>query len=126
MKIKLTDIDGSVGSPPFTLGVAIIDPPEEDEVFVRYTFAEEVDFADDFAGSVADVETNPSATYTITVLKDGSSIGTISISTGGAVTFTTTGGAVTFAVGERLSLVGQSGAEGTLAGVSITFLGTRA
>ena len=55
---------------------------------------ETVTFRDEFSGSTykkASTGTNPSSTYTMTVKKNGSNVGTIVISTSGVVTFTTTG-----------------------------------
>lgn len=50
-------------------------------------------FPVNFDGSAGDVQTNPAATYTITVKKNGVECGTVVISTAGVFSFTTTGGA---------------------------------
>lgn len=110
--------------PPFSVGVGFEEALASSEVFARYTFGEAVTFADDFAGSVGEADTNPVATFTMDVQKNGASVGSVSISSGGAFTFTTTGTTVSFAIGDTLRVVGPA-TVGTAAGVSITFLGER-
>jgi hypothetical protein len=79
---------------------------------------------DQFAGSVGHCRVNPTATAAFDVQKNGSSIGSVSISTGGTFTFTTTGSALeSFAAGDRLTLVAPSPQDATLEDVSISFLG---
>jgi hypothetical protein len=91
-----------------------------------FVFTESVVFAANFAGSVGKVGTNPTGAQTWALNKNGSSCGTVAISTGGAVTFTSSGGAsVTFASGDVLSLVGSATVDATLANVSLTLQGTR-
>jgi hypothetical protein len=64
------------------------------------------------------VGVNPTATASYTVNKNGSSVGTISISTGGVFTFTTSGGtSFSLAVGDRLTIVAPSSQDATLADV---------
>lgn len=71
------------------------------------------------------VGTNPTATATYTVKKNGSSIGTITISTAGVFTFATTSGApITLAAGDRFTVTAPSSVDPTLADVSFTLVGT--
>lgn len=109
---------------PFSLGFGFTTALEASEKALLYTFAEAITFADDFADSVGDVGTNPAATFTMEVQKNGAAVGTIAISTGGAFTFATTGGSVSFAIGDRISVLGP-GTAGTAADVSVTLLGAR-
>lgn len=97
--------------------------PTSSEVLAIYVAAEAITLADDFAGSVGTCGTNPTATFTLTVRKNGSSVGTIAISTSGVFTFTTTGGAVTLAAGDVLRIVAPSGVDGTVANVAATLRG---
>lgn len=78
---------------------------------------------DDFAGSRGHCAVNPTATAVFDVQKNGSSIGSVSISTGGAFTFATTGGGASFAAGDRLTIVAPSPQDTTLADVAISFFG---
>ncbi len=97
------------------------------QLLLQFVFARNVTFADDFAGSTGLVGVNPTSAATIDVLKNDVSIGTISITTGGVVTFVTAGsGAETFGSGDKLTLVNQGTADATLSDVSVTFQGTKA
>lgn len=61
----------------------------------------------DFEGADGFVETNPGADFVISIRKNGTQIGTATISTTGAHTFETTGHTtVSFAIGDRLTWVG--------------------
>ncbi len=86
--------------------------------------ARDIQFPADFAGSVGYVDTNPAATYTMSIKKNGVEIGTVSISTGGTFTFATasSGAAQTMNAGDRLEFVAPSGSplEATIAGISFT------
>jgi hypothetical protein len=73
--------------------------------------------------STIKMTTNPSSTTVLTLQKEGVSIGSASISTGGVVTFTFTS-PVAFAVGNRFQVVSPSNLNG-IAGLSFTFYGTR-
>jgi hypothetical protein len=119
---------GSVGS--YNVAVELVGTPPATSTqayLALFTFTETVNFAGNFAGSQGKVGTNPTTAQTWTVNKNGSSVGTIAISTGGAVTFTTTSGAtVQFLTGDELTLVGASSADATLANVSLTLQGIRA
>lgn len=77
-------------------------------------------------GSQCKVATNPTSTAVFTILKNGSSVGSISINTSGVATFSTTAGAaVSFAVGDILSVTAPTPQDVTLADVGIAFYGTR-
>lgn len=81
--------------------------------------------ADDFVDSLGRVGVNPSVSTTLTVQRNGSSIGTIVISTAGAFTFTTSGsGSETFSVGQRLSVVSGT-TDGLVANLAVTLKGIR-
>jgi VCBS repeat-containing protein len=97
--------------------------PTDDEVLCLYNAAESITLADDFAGSVGDVGTNPTASFVLDVQVNGASVGSITISTGGAFTFATTGGSVALVSGDQLKVVAPSSADATIANVSITLKG---
>lgn len=80
--------------------------------------------ADDFANSKGSCGTNPAGTTVLTVKRNGSAIGTISINTSGVFTFSTTGsGDENFDGGDVLEIVGAVTPDSTLADLSITFAG---
>lgn len=113
-------------APPHTVGMFFTSTPTANEVLLRYEFAEGVNYADDFAGSRASVGTNPTASFALTVNKNGSPIGTITIGTGGSITFATTGGAESFADDDLLTIAAPGTPDATVANVAITLKGTRA
>jgi hypothetical protein len=59
------------------------------------------------------------------VALDGSSIGTISVSTGGVFVFATTGGTEkSVTAGQRLEVVAPGSADATAADIAVTFTGS--
>jgi hypothetical protein len=77
-----------------------------------------------FSGSQASVGTNPAATFVLTVLKNGVSIGTVSIGTGGVVTFATVSGlAYNFAVGDLLTVQAPATTDGSILRLRFTIKG---
>lgn len=83
-----------------------------------------VTIANLFAGSQVYVGTNPTAAAVFNVLQNGTSFGTASISTAGAVTWT--GGAWALNAGDTLELQAPATQDTTLANVSFTILAVRA
>ncbi len=97
------------------------------EYFFSFAFVRPVVFAANFSGSRGLIEgANPSATYVVSLLKNGISCGSISISTGGVFTFTSAGGSpVSFTASDRLVARGQSTADAALSDWSFTLKGER-
>lgn len=117
---------GDLNGAPYDLGIFIPGVTSNNQIMLRYVFDRTVTFAANLAGSKYSNGTNPTATDTVTIKKNGALIGatsTASISTLGVVTFTVS--AVTFDAGDVLSLHGQAVADATLADISFTFKGTR-
>jgi hypothetical protein len=109
---------------PYDLSVFVPGSPDDGAEIMRIKMTRAVFFADDFAGSQASVLVNPTSTSAFLVKKNGSTIGTISISTLGVATFATSGsGLETFAVGDVPTITAPSPQDGTLAGVGITLYG---
>jgi hypothetical protein len=100
--------------------------PTATEVLLNHIFSETVYFPDNFAGSVAHIETNPTSSFVIDVQKNGSSIGTLTVGTGGSMTFATTGsGDETFNSGDRLRLLAPGTPDATAANMTWTFKGRK-
>jgi hypothetical protein len=73
-----------------------------------------------FDGATGAVLTNPGSSYIITAKKNGSTVGTITISTSGVFTFATSAGAtVPLAFGDELTFIGPASA-GTAADFVLT------
>ena len=113
---------GRPSSQPYDLTFSYPGPPPNAATIQLMKCRLAVSFAANFAGSVGYCASNPAATATYTLYKNGGSIGTVVISTGG--TFTFSGSAVSFAVGDVLSVL-TPGTDATLANVTMTFAGTR-
>jgi hypothetical protein len=94
---------------------------------VRIPIARAVGFAANFAGAYFTASANATATTVFDVQKNGSSIGSVSIASGGiSATFTTTSGtAKTFAAGDVLSIIAPASPDATLADPGFVLAGTR-
>jgi hypothetical protein len=114
------------GGGPYDVVCSLAGKPDASEAVLEMTFTRAVSFAGNFAGSYGTVGTNPTSTATYTVNQNGSSIGTIVVSTGGVVTFTTTSGAAqSFAAGDRMLVTAPGTQDATLADAAFTLAGTR-
>lgn len=99
--------------------------PATTEVIMRHLFTQAVVFPGNFSGSRGYVGTNPAATFAIDVTKNGTTCGTISISTSGVFTFTSTSGAaVSFAAGDRMEWIGPT-ADASIANFAATLAGRK-
>lgn len=116
---------GIVTGVPYDIGAFIPDEPEDGGEVAKFVATRAIAFPDDFAGSVGHCATNPTSTAAFTIALNGSTIGSMSISTGGVFTFATTGGAVSMAAGDRLSFIAPSPQDATLTDVAFTLKGTR-
>jgi hypothetical protein len=130
--LTLPDVDALItaatGSQAFDVAFYFIggQPTSSQEEF-RYIFDRAVTLPANFSGSQGSVRVNPTASYTETVKKNGSTIGTIVTNTSGTPTFATSGGAAaSFAAGDILTVIAPSGTDATVAGIARTFKGTLA
>lgn len=99
--------------------------PTTSQVIGRTVAARTIYVPADMAGSKGYIATNPTASFAIDVKVDGTSIGTITISTGGAFTFATSGGiAQVIASGSRIEFVAPATVDATAAGIAATILAT--
>jgi hypothetical protein len=113
----------------FAIVSGVTGKPAAGQIVAIYTAFSAETFPANFGSpqqSYGSVGTNPTATASYTVNKNGSSVGTISISTSGVFTFTTSGGtAISLAASDRVTIVAPSSQDTTLADVGITLVGTR-
>lgn len=114
------------GAQPYDVAIPIAGLPDDGATLPVLTFTRAVSFAANFNGSAGTVGTNPTGAVDFTVKKGATTIGTIHVTTGGVVTFTTTGGAsVSFAGGDRLTITNPTPQDATLADAAFTISGTR-
>lgn len=100
--------------------------PTASQRVLRYVFVEAATFPANFAGSRGNIGVAPTASTTIDVQKNGTTIGSIVISTGSAFTFTTTTGSTkSFAVGDRLDFVAPASPDATAALIAVTLLANK-
>ena len=72
-----------------------------------HIFSDEVLFPIDWVGALGSVQTNPAATFTISIRKNDVEVGTAAISTAGAFEFDTTSHTtVTYDAGDKLTFIG--------------------
>jgi hypothetical protein len=96
--------------------------PGASQTLLRYTAARAIAFPNNLVGSVCSVGTNPTSTATLTIKKNGTSVGSISIATSGAATFTSSG--FSLASGDVLTITAQASPDATLADPSVTLAGS--
>jgi len=112
---------------PYDVPLSFAGTPDAGALMGKLIAVRDLAFEANFSGSAGHVGTNPGATFAIDVQDDGVSIGTISISSGGAFTFTTVSGAAkTVASGSRIEFwaPSDSPAEATVADIAATLKGT--
>ena len=119
----LVQIGGASGSASYDVGFSFPGVPASSEVVFRFMAVRGVDFADDFAGAVGHILTNPAAIMSFDIAVDGTNIGNMDISTGGVFTFVTDGGALALLEGERFDVTGPAVA-GTGSDITVTFEAT--
>lgn len=115
------------GSNYYSFGFFFIAAANASEVLCLHVAAEPFTIPANFGSpnSLGSCGTNPAASFAIDVQRNGVTIGTITISTGGAFTFATTGGtAKAIAAGDVLKFVGPA-SPGTCTNVAITIRGPR-
>lgn len=116
----------AASNPPYDVGFFIPGKPNDNEVIFTLVAVRDVLFADEFLGSKASVGTLPTdGTATFTIKKNGSSVGTISITTGGVITFATSGTTTALTAGDTLSVTTPTPQDSTLANVAVNFKGER-
>jgi len=122
---KISNSSVTTTPQPYDVTFAYAGAPPNATVLQLICFRLAVTMSGNFAGSTGHCGGNPTATAVYTVYKNGATIGTVTISTGGAFTFATTSGAApSFAIGDSLSILTPI-TDATLSSVTMTFAGTR-
>lgn len=98
--------------------------PDASVVIFRFNFTQSVRFPTNFTDSFGSVNSPPSASTVFDVKLNGSStIGSLTISTGGLMTFATIISNPAFSPGDVLTVQTQGDGANSAAGISATFLG---
>ncbi len=99
--------------------------PGADAVVGRVRIGRNITIPANMTGSTGGVGVNPTATFDIDVQDDGVSIGTISVSTGGTLTFTTDSGtSKAVAAGSEITFVAPTTPDTTVEAMSAVILAT--
>jgi len=124
------DLGGGGAGGKYRVGFSIEnEEPVSGEVLLRHVFTEDVDYADDFAGSVARLSpggSNPATNQVFDISHNGSSVGSLTISSAGAITWATTGGALAVVAGDEITIEAPAAPDAALVGVSATLYGIEA
>jgi hypothetical protein len=111
------------GREPYPVGWFFINPPYSGEVMLIHVAYRAWTLPASFTGSKGSCGVNPTSSFAMDVRKNGTSVGTITISTSGVVSFTAAS-SVTFAAGDVLEVVAPATADPTVAKCGFTLLGS--
>lgn len=113
--------------PPLDLSFFVGGAPTAGQKIGKHVATRRFELKDEMAGSKLHAGTAATAASVFTVLRNGASIGTITVAASGTTgTFTTTGsGTEVFAIGDYLEITAPNPADATLADIAITLFGFR-
>lgn len=132
--LDLADADAVTGvlpsanlpAQPYDVAIQSEGMPEASAVLLRFIFPRAASFADDFAGSKGLAVTAATASYVLSIKKNGTTIGSITFAAAGTTpTFATSGGATSFVADDVLTIVGAASPDASLADLAFTLVGTR-
>jgi hypothetical protein len=110
---------------PFDVGLHLPDLSTAGALLAEIVLARPVDFPAAFSGSTGYARVAATAEAILDVQKNGSNIGTVTFAAASSTPAFALASATSFAAGDRLGIVNEDPADATLAGVSLTFAGTR-
>lgn len=111
----------------YDFGMTALATPMASALLGKVVLPRAVSLPANFTGARGHVDTNPTASFVITVTHNGTAIGTVTISTAGAFTFATSGGAaVSLAAGDIIRFVAPATPDATIAGIGLTLAGSLA
>jgi hypothetical protein len=104
------------GNSAFEVPFFFVDAPTADQVIYLRIFTESVTFLNNFNGSQGKAGMAPSATYILSVFKNTTAVGNITIGTTGNATFSfTSGSSLTFVPGDVLKVIAPSTTDSVIA-----------
>lgn len=122
--------DGSAWISPtaaniYRIGFFFTTTPAASEILALHVVSDAMTLPANLTGSVGSCGTNPTASFAIDVQRNGTSIGTITIATGGTFAFATVSGtSKNLAAGDVLKFVAPATPDATCANVAITLKGS--
>lgn len=122
--IEAVEISTPQSGLPYDIRLGFSSTPAADQVLDTIVLPRDVTLPPDMSGSVGVIDTNPTASFVISVQDDAIEIGSITVSTSGVFTFATTGGTEQIlAAGSVLTFVAPNPVDATAAGLSATLAG---
>lgn len=119
-------VAADIPAQPFDATVFYPGIPTNSAKVLRVPVARAVTFADDFAGSYGTASAAATASAAFDILKNGSSVGTMTFALGATTaTFVTAAGTVVLAAGDTIAITAPASADATLADIGIVLAGTR-
>ncbi len=115
----------SPGSTPYDMLMFFPGVPTANQVMGRIIVPRAITLPSGLTGSYGSSITSAAAATTLTLAKNGSSIGTVNFASGSASATFTFASSVSFAAGNVLTLTNQSPSDSALANVSLTLAATR-
>jgi len=116
---------GGGGVTPYDIDAQFSNTPITLQVFRTVPVVRAITIPADFVNSFGDINTNPTASFVIDVTDDGTTIGTITVSTGGVVTFATVGNvAIDVVAGSILRFIAPAVVDATAADLILGIAGS--
>lgn len=115
----------SVAGQPYDLLMFFPGSPTGSQVMGRVVMPRAVTLPSGLTGSYSSAINAATGATTLTLAKNGGSIGSVNFAGGSATATFTFASAVSFVAGDVLTLTNQATADASLAGVSVTLAGTR-
>ncbi|WP_316150420.1 hypothetical protein [Cupriavidus sp. BIC8F] len=115
----------AAGTNPYDMPMFFPGTMTNSQILARIIFTRSVNFPISLTGSQFSAGNAATGSTTVTLNKNGSSIGTLLWAAAATVPTVTFSSAVTFAAGDILTIVAPSTADASLANVSLTFNATR-
>lgn len=110
----------------YTIPINFSFTPEADERLLLHAFVDTVTFPADFVGACSGFcLTPPTAPFVLSILKNGVQVASVTVSTGGNVSFSTSGIPLAFVPGDRLIIKCPEIPDATIADLGASIKGTR-
>lgn len=121
-EVLITALASDIPAQVYDFGMSFPGTPTAAQVMGKVIFPRAVNVPADFNGSVGGVDTAPAAAFEISVTKNGTEVGVVSIATDGVITFSTTGSeTVLIAAGDIIRFV--AGDDATIEGITLAIRG---
>lgn len=123
--IGIAFASGIIEPPVFTYSVPLgfTTPPIPDEVLLIHVFSKRVVFPVNWVGATSRIGVSPAGQVTLSIRKNGGSVGSITISSSGLVNYSSTT-PITFEIGDWIEVVAPTISDTTFSFSGFTLLGT--